>query len=160
MSNVSDLIENYADTAVIQMKRILMQNRKRSTGTLVNSINYSVEGTLITFKYKNYGEFVKSGRKAGSRMPPINAILAWMKVKRISTGNNRSKSLVKKGKNQPREKQLLRTAFAISKSIGKNGIAPLDFTTPLEIFQTTKFKSELKIAITKDLKEQMTKNNK
>ena len=80
MSNVSDLVEQHADRCVMEMKKILMSNRKRATGQLVNSINYTLTDNILTFKFKGYGNFIQSGRKVGSRMPPVNAILAWMKV--------------------------------------------------------------------------------
>lgn len=163
MENVTGLLENYSDKVVQQMKRILLSNRKRATGQLTNSIKYSINNnSIITFSFKSYGDYVISGRKPNSKMPPPDSILAWMKVKRISVGNNRTKSLVKKGKKQPKEKQLQRMAFAIARGISKKGIQPLDFTTPLQVFSSDKFKTDLTRAMAEDMKQTLINgiNNK
>ena len=95
-------------------------------------------------------------------MPPVNAILAWMKVKRISVGKSKTKPIVKKGKKKPLDKQLQSIAFSIAIGIKKKGLKPVDWLAPLGVFQTQKFKQDLHRAIQEDMKEKFINgiNNK
>jgi len=61
---------------------------KNASGTLFNSINYKLVFTENNFKLYFVGEKywinVEDGRKAESKLPPIDAIRRWMKYRGIS----------------------------------------------------------------------------
>ena len=72
---------------------------------------YRIENSDTDFELEEYWRFVERGRKAGSKQPPIAPIEKWIKIKPIVPRPRNGKI--------PSTKQM---AFAISKSIGKNGI--------------------------------------
>lgn len=69
-------------------------------------------------KAEDYAYYVENGRKPNSKKPPVEAILEWMKIKKIRPRN--SKGAFVKDANA-----MLSLAKKISWSIGKKGIKPL-----------------------------------
>jgi len=69
------------------LTKYLIQNRKNSTGRLIDSINANItkeaEQINIIIKSDDYLTFVDKGRKSGS-YPPINKIAQWARIKGIS----------------------------------------------------------------------------
>lgn len=95
----------------------------RATGRLINSVSAFVRDmvneTLIELSYLSYGDIVNAGvkpsrvpfnprRRSGARTSKfIEALAAWVRLKRITTGM---------------DKDILRTAFAIATNMKKEGI--------------------------------------
>lgn len=69
-----------------------------------NKIELTVGRKRTSLEIPSHIQFARYGRKAG-KQPPVSAILEWVKKEGIAT--------------DPKEQ--LGTAFAIAKSIGKNG---------------------------------------
>jgi len=92
-----------------------------ATGNLRNSLKYTLKNKRLTFtSTAEYGYIVEYGRRKGARMPPIEPILRWMKVKKIRLRN-------KKGfvKETPERRRAL--AFVIARKIGREGTKPTMF---------------------------------
>lgn len=75
----NEITENY--------KSELQRNKKIATGKLYNSIDYKLiiedKSIKLIFIAEDYFLDVEEGRKAGSKMPPLNKIKEWMRVKGI-----------------------------------------------------------------------------
>ena len=105
------------------------QRRAVATGNLKNSLTFSLrktgEGYTIQFKARGtaakYAEVIEDGRKAGAKAPPIEPILAWIKVKGIKARDEKGKIL------EQTESRKRGLAFAIARGISKNGIEPVKY---------------------------------
>ena len=88
----------------------LIKQDHKATGKLISSLDYNVEDNLLStdlvITMLNYGEYVNTGRKRGAAKVPIKALVEWIKQKGIETNN----------------KKVLGMAFAIQKTIEKQGI--------------------------------------
>jgi len=111
-------------------RRVKGKNRRAvASGNLKNSLTFSLrrsgEGYTIQFKARGtasrYAEVIEDGRKAGAKAPPIEPILAWIKIKGIKARDEKGKILKQ---TESRKRGL---AFAIARGIGKNGIEPVKY---------------------------------
>ncbi len=105
----SDL-ENIGQFIINELAKELIKQDHRATGKLISSLNYdtiqrSSSATLL-INMEDYGKFVNTGRKRGAAKVPIDALVEWIKQKGIETNN----------------KKVLGMAFAIQKTIQKEGI--------------------------------------
>jgi hypothetical protein len=120
--------ERWAQQVVTNAKSILLRNKKVATGTLVNSIRYTIDANgKISFLYSEDGKWVTQGRRAGDRFPPPAPISKWIRQKGI-TGTNRETG-------KPLTNGQL--TFLISRAIARDGIKPLPFMQ-MAIKQTIK----------------------
>lgn len=67
-----------------------------------------------------YGIVVENGRAPGGKMPPVNAILYWVKRKGLA-GTFSVKTRRRLGSQATRDKEDLAAAWAIARHIAKNG---------------------------------------
>ena len=92
----------------------LIRNDRIASGDLLNNIEYEITRGDFTYtiyvKMKDYWYFVENGRKAG-KMPPIDNILNWIRVKPVLPRPNAKGKL-------PTPQQL---AFLIARKIGEEG---------------------------------------
>jgi len=131
----------------IQQTRFGKKRKANTTGTLAASLYYNVDvtGTLPSIGFDSsadYAKWVEYGRQgkesnypgidkrfaAGAAKPPVEAILNWMNLKRIklrAMGETGKMTKFAKSAVNKDEKQRLRVANAMAKSIEKKGIAPL-----------------------------------
>lgn len=81
-----------------------------ATGELKDSIEATVEdytgGFKIVGRYLYYGDYVNSGRPPGTKKVPLDALINWIRVKKINLNGKREKDV----------------AFAIQTAIFKKGI--------------------------------------
>jgi hypothetical protein len=94
---------------------------KIASGDLYNSISYSVEtdkngDSTIVISYLDYFNYVNRGRRKLAKRVPLDALLAWMKMRGITRFRD-EKGRFKKGK-------MKSLAFAIQTNIYKFGIRP------------------------------------
>jgi len=111
-----------------------VRDMKKQTGNLYNSINvvYVKDQGEIVVSMLDYWQFVNDGRRPGKYVP-IKSLMKWIRTK----GFNKNK---KTGKFQ--KFNIKGTAFAISKTIQKFGIAPTYFyDKAFEMFER-EFESE------------------
>lgn len=91
---------------------------KTASFGLYNSISTTIteETNKIVFRITmvQYGQYVESGRAAGKRMPPVNAIIKWIKSRHLQ------------GRDKKTGKFITHESFAwgIRKNIQKFGIRP------------------------------------
>jgi hypothetical protein len=106
------------ELALMLQKEVLRRmqsqiNVKTGTATLIGSdLEKSVDFTNtnetdIVFSILDYWQYVAYGRRAGAKMPPMDAILGWMKKKGLGQDNS--------------------LAWAIRKAIVRDGIKPRPF---------------------------------
>ena len=105
-------ISDIATIAVSNMVDRLAANRSNVTGALSRSIKVKTttdKNGVITapISLLQYGIYVDDGAERGpGRMPPVAPLLQWIKLKRITV---------------PSAMTPLQFAFAVARSIGKNG---------------------------------------
>jgi hypothetical protein len=101
------------------MKDELVRKKKVATGNLANEIESYVEEeddrAFLYLDVPSYGKFIDSGRKPGSKYPPVKSIRDWIKVKGIKPNKSRGVRT---------EEQLI---FLIRRAIGIRGIDPVPF---------------------------------
>lgn len=124
-----DIIEraqrNIGATRTIKGKK----RRRVASGDLKDSLTYSItkgqRTTKVLFgasgKASKYAEVIEKGRRPNSKQPPTGAIIQWIKTKRLKPRNN--KGVIQK----MTEARIRSMAFAIAKSIGKNGIEGIHY---------------------------------
>lgn len=149
---IDDLINNHI---TLMIQKILSEvNLDKSA--LSKQIKVEYRKDLISVTMPEYARFIDSGRKPGSKPPPIKAILKWIKDKGINPepSPNPSKSANK----APEEKVITdeQLAFAISKAIATNGVKPKPFIQRLIEFLTDIIKTKFAEEIRKSIINQLT----
>jgi hypothetical protein len=103
-------IEDVGQFIINELAKELIKQDHKATGKLIGSLDYEVKQTLLgsslIVTMLDYGEYVNTGRKRGAAKVPIQALVEWIKQKGIETNN----------------KKVLGMAFAIQKTIQKQGI--------------------------------------
>lgn len=124
-----DIIEraqrNIGATRTIKGKK----RRRVASGDLKDSLTYSItkgqRTTKVLFgasgKASKYAGVIEKGRRPNSKQPPTEPITQWIKTKRLKPRNN--KGVIQK----MTEARIRSMAFAIAKSIGKNGIEGIHY---------------------------------
>lgn len=102
-------IEQAGKDYIKQLIKELVKAGKKSSGNLINSLDYkiveTVEGFAIEILAADYLTQVDQGRKKG-KQPPVKAIKKWVKAEGIRFKGQTSDQ----------------TAFVIARSIGNKGI--------------------------------------
>lgn len=107
----------------------------RDTGRLGGSINYRIDGVYPTLVGRvgpgvRYGSVVEFGRRAGARMPPVDALIGWVRrhwsPRGMTTGPGRTRNAAWRG----RQSELRSAAFLLARSIARRGIQPQPFMAP------------------------------
>lgn len=93
----------------------LLNQGHTASEALFDSIKTVVERTLtgvtITTEALHYAKYVNAGRKAGAKGVPLDALVAWIRQKKLNLEGKRERS----------------AAFAIQRSIKNKGIRPSRF---------------------------------
>lgn len=162
---VGQILENYGNIIIDGCRKILIQNNKEATGSLVASIrfeNIKIFGFNYTFKIfmDEHWQNVEDGRGAGKKMPPEKPIIDWIRDKGLKLDRKGLIGKIKtKGKNKgrpyTREEVQKSVAFGIRKSISKFGIKPLPFVATVINDQ---LKADLKKELTEALKQEIKLN--
>lgn len=105
-----------------------------ASGQLMQSITFEVDisgdSYELSFSMEDYWRFVDEGRRPGGRMPPIEAILRWMRFKGVPVRNlaqNRRSSVQRRNTNPEAARR--QAAFAIARAIQRNGVRAVPFVT-------------------------------
>jgi len=91
---------------------------RKSLGFYYNARTKKIE-FFAKGKASVYADVVEQGRRARSKMPPVPAIVQWMKIKPIRLRDQSGKMI----KETPEKIQS--AAYEIAKAIGRRGIPPL-----------------------------------
>ena len=114
LPHVQAVMEEMAIAIRNEYQDNLIRNDRIASGDLLNNIEYEITRGDFTYtiyvKMKDYWYFVENGRKAG-KMPPIDNILNWIKIKPVLPRPNAEGKL-------PTPQQL---AFLIARKIGEEG---------------------------------------
>lgn len=112
-NKIKFFLEKWAKQAESQMKQLLLKGRKgnsRFYSMLRLTVKISPNGDIsVTNNLPSYAIFVNDGRRPG-KQPPIKTIEDWCKRKGIKK----------------------EYAYSIAKAIGKKGIKPTPFLTPMK----------------------------
>lgn len=91
-----------------QVKTESLRQGIKAFGRYVAGWTYEVRGTELRIRNRTfYAKFVESGRRAGARMPPVNALIPWVQLI-LSPPPDRVRSV----------------AFAVARAIARRGIPP------------------------------------
>lgn len=114
LPHVQAVMEEMAIAIRNEYQDNLIRNDRIASGNLLNNIEYEITRGDFTYtiyvKMKDYWYYVENGRKAG-KMPPIQNILDWIKIKPVLPRPNAKGKL-------PTPQQL---AFLIARKIGEEG---------------------------------------
>lgn len=137
MDEYEALLNEYAATVVERAQSNLRIKRRVrgkvvnrvASGTLLNSLTYKLRirynKPTIDFTVKGdagrYADVIEYGRKPGAKMPPVSAIEKWIKIKPLKLRNRQGEFI------KSTESAIKSAAYAIAKSIGENGIAPVPY---------------------------------
>ena len=114
LPHVQAVMEEMAIAIRNEYQDNLIRNDRIASGDLLNNIEYEITRGDFTYtiyvKMKDYWYYVENGRKAG-KMPPIDNILNWIRVKPVLPRPNAEGKL-------PTPQQL---AFLIARKIGEEG---------------------------------------
>lgn len=146
LTRTIEVLNEYAQAWANAYKAELIAEGKRATGELINSVRGEVVIQNDTYSavlnVADYYKYVEWGRKRGGKMPPISAILKWVRVKPVIARPNTLTGRV------PTQQQL---AWAIAKSIQQNGIEPTYSIRETNNATFNAFEQRLKDALTADL---------
>jgi len=113
--NTKKALKMYGESVIDLMKEKLYAHDKYASGELIDSLESYVEvEDMKQFLYVSmaeHGQYVDSGRRPGSKRPPISAIEEWIGVRNILPGGRDVRSF----------------AFAIAQNIHFFGIDPVPF---------------------------------
>lgn len=113
---MDEVIKELAGYLKLAVRGSLIESKHVATRDLESSIDcptskagnvYTITGVALY-----YAKWVESGRRRGTKGVPIDTLIDWLHVKRMSTGN------AKKDRSK---------AFAIQRSIKRKGIKPTRF---------------------------------
>jgi hypothetical protein len=131
------LLNEYA-AQVVERAQSNLRIKRRVRGKIVNRVASGNLLKSLTYKLKfrynkptldftvkgtagQYADVIEYGRKAGAKMPPIKAIEQWIRIKPLKLRNKQGEFI------KSTESAIKSAAFAIAKSIGKNGITPVPY---------------------------------
>lgn len=114
--NTQKVLNQYAQRLIERYRDNLKTDNSIASGALYDNITYQVNTGVQSFEVvitlEDYWKYVESGRRAGAKMPPIDAIADWITVKPIIPRMDSSGRV-------PSVRQL---AYLISRSISIKGI--------------------------------------
>ena len=140
------LLNSFGNTLISRYRDKI---KEYASGTLYKTINFEItkgsSNYIVTINLEEYWKNISYGRKPGSRMPPVEAIENWIKIRKIIP---RPLILPNKKSIIPTVKQL---AFIIARSIAKKGIQPRPFMRETIAETVETFKDKLIITLKEDI---------
>ena len=87
MSKPLDILDQLAEHLKKALQTELSVQMRVVSGTLINSIEAVVKETMSGFEIVGsavyYAKYVENGRRAGAKGVPIEALIEWIRIKRI-----------------------------------------------------------------------------
>lgn len=135
---IKELVNSIADDVIERAQLNLgvtrtingKKRRRVASGSLQKGLSYKnltrYNNPIIQFgvdndKLKDYASVIEFGRRKGARQPPVEPIIEWMKVKGIRL-RDKDGGFIKSTEAKRRQ-----VAWAISRSIGENGIEGINY---------------------------------
>lgn len=115
-ANTEKVLNQYAQRLIAQYRDNLTADNSIAGGALYNNITYKVNAGVQSFEVvitlEDYWKYVENGRRAGAKMPPIDAIAKWIEVKPI----------IPRMDSRGRVPSVRQLAYLIARSISIKGI--------------------------------------
>ena len=131
MTKLETDLKKVGELMVKELVQELISQNKVASSELVKSIKYDITVNSNEIEVAVYGvdyaKWVNVGRRKQSKKVPISALLKWIEIKGLASGDKETRSL----------------AFAIQTNIWKNGIKPTRFIENAE----QKFKNEIETLV-------------
>lgn len=141
--NLVKTLDAYGKTLVQHYREGLEAGDHIATGNLYRSVNTEVtlngQSFVVEFRMPDYGEYLEQGTKP--HFPPMDAILNWIRVKRIAPRRDDQGRL-------PTEKQL---SYLISRKISEEGTKGTGIYEKANALTYQEWNAEIDKAIQKDL---------
>lgn len=120
---IDPLIYNALNQWAVQVVQLARNNLKNAgkvaTGVLYDSISFQItQEAEVKFYYEEYGDNVEAGRKPGSRMPPVQKIITWAKIKGLPQFRDKET-----GRYLSHEAR----GWMIAKAVARDGFRPIRF---------------------------------
>ena len=131
---VNSIAEDVIERAQLNLGVIRTINGKKrrrvASGDLQRGLTYKnltrynmpiVQFGVKTDELLQYANVIELGRRPGARQPPVEPIINWMKIKNIRLRDNDGNFI------KSTEAKRRQVAWAISRSIGENGIVGIKY---------------------------------
>ena len=128
MTDLDDILKEFKEDLEIAARAVMVKRGVDKNSDLVKTLEFKEKGDIFEMIVNDYYLYVDTGRRSGSA-PPINAILQWMRDKRINPRGRMTRNSL---------------AFAIVTSIKKFGIAGKKYGDEVE--EVVADVSEIKMA--------------
>lgn len=140
-TNLTAVLERFAEAFIKNAQQNLDKNDSNASGALQRSMDKDkivIDDRMmkVTISLEDYWYYLEHGRKAG-KMPPIQPIIEWIENKPVPP---KVQGLTVK-----------QQAFAIAKSIKKNGTKPKPFFNSAKQMTWKMFKDEIVEAVDMDI---------
>lgn len=149
--DVKQILEQYKDKIVQQLKDRIKQRKLVASKTLLNSIRGEVDETGITIFSTEYASYVESGRGPGKR-PPIQKIIEWLDDKK-------PKPIYKKYTRHRDMAWMIATAIANNGTIKRFGYLGGDFVDYVSRNIIASLTKDIEESYLKDINEQIDGNS-
>ncbi len=166
-----NMLNEYAAAVVERAKSNLRIKRRVrgkivnrvASGNLLNSLVYKLKfrynKPTIDFTVDNdaagkYADVIEDGRRPGAKMPPVKAIEDWIKLKPLKLRNRQGEFI------KATESNIKSAAFAIAKSIGKNGIEGIHYYQDAVNDTWDEYKEQLITAYVKGVEQRFLLNKR
>ena len=166
-----DILNEYA-LAVVERAQSNLRIKRRvrgktvnrvASGRLLNSLYYNLKirynKPTIDFTVSNdeagkYADVIEFGRRPGARMPPVKPIEDWIRIKRLKLRNRQGEFI------KSTESNIKSAAFAIAKSIGKNGIEGINYYSEAIDDTWDEYKDKLMDGYVKGIEQRLLLNKR
>jgi len=162
-----EIIASFEQRFIDALQDSLVKYDKATPGSLWQSVKATTKiyGQKITLEIsmEDYWKWVDEGRKAGSKQPPIEPILKFIRNRGITPKLIAKNKGLKKSKRKVinKEAQYRSLAFIIARGIKKHGIKPTHFATEvMEGNLLKEFKADITKAVGRNIKIEIDKEIK
>jgi hypothetical protein len=98
------------------------RNVKRvASGALAKSLRHKISGRALEFSSATHGYWVENGRKPSAKMPPIEAFITWVRLKRIKPRDARGRFV------SPTPSRIRSIAFLAARKVKEKGYQGIQF---------------------------------
>ena len=86
-TNTLQMADNFGFQLVNELKAELFKAGKDASGTVIKTMRHNVKALdnkiLIEVEAEDYFRYIDKGRRPGSKMPPVEPIVKWLKLRGI-----------------------------------------------------------------------------
>lgn len=154
------VLKDFEQEFIHAIQRSIEENDRFARGQLFQSVKAQTkiygQKVVMEVSMLEYWKYVEEGRRKGAKMPPIDAMLNFIRDRGIKVTD---KKAPKKSK-QTLEKKRRSLAFVLGRSISKKGITPTHFLKEaLEGGVVDDFKRELFKSLGREIQIEISNGN-